>query len=84
MSSFKALIVSINTDLLSSNYIGKIFSEELVIEFIQQGVDACGKNGEFHTVVIDGVIFQNLIDIIEGNRFFKNNYWVLDYKLKND
>jgi diphthamide synthase (EF-2-diphthine--ammonia ligase) len=30
------------------------------------GVDVCGENGEYHTLVVDGPIFRRRIDIRES------------------
>jgi len=70
--------------------IGRKINKDTVEDFIKdaekQQIDACGENGEFHTLVIDGPIFKKRIDIIESEvknftESIKNsNKWILDIK----
>ena len=49
-------------------------------------IDICGKNGEYHTLVINGPIFKRKIRVIESKIIAKDNYWFLDtvnYKLSH-
>lgn len=55
---FKAMIVTVNERMLSPDYLGRELSRELLKELEEEGVDPCGENGEFHTVVLDGPIFR--------------------------
>ncbi|HWR40951.1 MAG TPA: adenosine nucleotide hydrolase, partial [Patescibacteria group bacterium] len=55
---FKAIIVTINEKMLNPKFLGRVLSMSLLEELEQQGVDLCGENGEFHTAVLDGPIFQ--------------------------
>ena len=54
---FKATIVSINNDFLDKKFLGKELNLNLIEEFTQIGIDICGENGEYHTIVTDGPIF---------------------------
>ncbi len=70
--------------------IGRKINKDTVEDFIKdaekQQIDACGENGEFHTLVIDGPIFKKRINIIESEvknftESIKNsNKWILDIK----
>ncbi|GAB4201251.1 MAG: diphthine--ammonia ligase [Bacteroidia bacterium] len=54
---YKAKIVSVDLSKLSKDFLGKDLSMELLNEF-PKDVDVCGENGEYHTFVYDGDIFQ--------------------------
>jgi len=56
---FKAVIVTVNEKMLNPKYLGRVLTMTLLEELDQQGVDLCGENGEFHTAVLDGPIFQH-------------------------
>lgn len=56
---FKAVIVTVNEKMLNPKYLGRVLTLTLLEELEQQGVDLCGENGEFHTAVLDGPIFQH-------------------------
>lgn len=62
-SGFKALIKKVNLDYMSSDFLGKTLTRDLVKEIKATGSDPCGENGEYHTFVYDGPIFKTKIDI---------------------
>ena len=43
-----------------------------------RGIDSCGEAGEFHTIVIDGPIFKNKIDVEFGEILIDKEYAFLD------
>ena len=58
---------------MSSDFLGKTLTKDLIEEIKATGSDACGENGEYHTFVYDGPIFKNKIDInIEDVKREKN------------
>ncbi len=62
---YKAKIVSVHLQKLGKEFLGKDLSIELLNQF-PKNVDVCGENGEYHTFVYDGEIFQYPIDIEMG------------------
>jgi diphthine-ammonia ligase len=60
---FKAKIVVVNTKMLDTKFLGQDLSIPLLEEIEKNGADPCGENGEYHTVVYDGPIFKNPVDI---------------------
>lgn len=81
-AGFVARIVTIDTRKVPERFLGEVFSEELIEEFEAMGVDACGENGEFHTVVLDGPNFMHPIDVEFGATIAIDSYRQLDLKLK--
>jgi len=77
-AGFVAKIISVNADLLSADYLGRILNKDLITEFVQQGIDPAGEKGEYHTVVVDGPIFTESMNLKEKDRVLKNGYWFLD------
>jgi len=86
---YKAKIVSVNLKKLGKEFLGKDLSLELLNEF-PKDVDVCGENGEYHTFVYDGEIFQYPIqfevgEIVEKNYVHNGEefpYAFLDLKVK--
>ncbi|WP_066496847.1 diphthine--ammonia ligase [Abyssisolibacter fermentans] len=78
---FKAIIVTLNGDVLSKDYLGRVFDKTLIKEFEQLGIDACGENGEFHTIVIDGPIFKEPLKFARKDVIKIQNYYMLDLDL---
>lgn len=71
---FEAWIVVVNTTMMPAEFIGRKFSKELIVELEALGIDACGENGEFHTVVVDGPIFSKRVPIRIGETVVRGNY----------
>ena len=72
-SGFKALIKKVNLNYMSSDFLGKTLTKDLIEEIKATGSDACGEDGEYHTFVYDGPIFKNRIDMnIEDIKREKN------------
>lgn len=79
---FKAKIVAVNARQLDVSYLGRVIDEAVISELESLGVDSCGENGEFHTVVTDAPLFSRQIEIIKkGNPQLRNGYWYQDFKL---
>ncbi len=74
-SGFKAVITCIDSNLLDRMFIGRTFDEQFLSE-LPSAVDPCGENGEFHSFVYDGPIFQQRIlhttgeVVLRENRFY--------------
>lgn len=72
---FKTMIKRVTKGQLDKSYLGKILDHALIKEFSELGIDVCGENGEYHTLVFDGPIFKQAVplklnDIIE----YENSY----------
>ena len=75
---FEAVIVSAQSDLVDKEWVGRRL-DRVFIEYVRsKGIDICGENGEYHTVVTNGPIFQGRIRLIESKVISRNNYWFLD------
>ncbi len=59
-NGIETMIVSCNTQM-GENYLGKIMTKELAQELEAKGIDSCGENGEFHTMVINCPLFSEPI-----------------------
>ena len=64
---FVTKIVTVNLNLgMREEDLGKILTKDYIKELEQRGIDPCGEGGEFHTIVIDGPIFNTEIPVKEG------------------
>jgi diphthine-ammonia ligase len=61
-SGIETMIVSCNLEM-GEAYLGKIITKELALELQQKGIDACGENGEYHTLVINCPLFKEKINL---------------------
>ena len=80
-SGFKAFIIVVNTAMMPGEYIGREFTKELMDELESLGIDSCGENGEFHTVVIDGPIFSSPVPVEFGEVHENEGYVFLSVGL---
>lgn len=67
------MIVSCNT-IMGEQYLGKILTKELAQELHEKGIDPCGENGEFHTLVINCPLFSGAIELPEFAKITYENY----------
>lgn len=63
---FEAIAVAVRNDIMSDHWLGKRVDREFIRQIEKSGVDVCGENGEYHTLVVDGPIFRRRIDIKES------------------
>ena len=62
---FRAVVVCVDPELLDLSFAGRPFHEALIAD-LPADVNPCGENGEFHTFVWDGPIFQHPIPVSTG------------------
>jgi diphthine-ammonia ligase len=81
---FKAVITVVDTSRLDEKFLGRAFTHELIAELEEHGIDACGEEGEFHTVVIDGPIFVEPVPVTFGEKAAAGHYRMLEVKLQSE
>lgn len=69
---FKAITVCVNAKLLGKEFVGRIIDEQFIKD-LPDNVDVCGENGEFHTFVFDGPLFNHPIDFTIGEKVLKSS-----------
>jgi uncharacterized protein (TIGR00290 family) len=63
-------IICVNETFLGQEYLGKTINREF-LNALPPTVDACGENGEYHTLVIDAPFFKEKMKIKEGEIVYK-------------
>lgn len=81
-AGFEAYIVVVNTKMMPAEFIGREFTLELMDELEALGIDACGESGEFHTVVVDGPIFNKRVPIMFKQQHERDGYVFLEVQLE--
>ncbi|SHE99989.1 diphthine--ammonia ligase [Clostridium fallax] len=77
-SGFKTVIKKVRLDSLDENFLGKTLTKELVNNIKEKGADPCGENGEYHTFVYDGPIFNEKINYKLKENIILNGYGYLN------
>lgn len=67
---FKTIVVCVKAGLLDANFAGRVIDKDFIKD-LPPGVDPCGENGEFHTYVFDGPIFNKPIPFRIGEKVFR-------------
>jgi len=78
-AGIKAIIVSCNLTL-GAAFLGREINEQLLNELEDLGVDCCGENGEYHTLVVDCPLFDSPIELPESEKTEYDNYCFLTWK----
>lgn len=73
-TGIETIIVSCNTTM-GEKYIGKTITPSLVDELESIGIDACGENGEYHTLVLNCPLFKEKINVGITEVVKHNDYW---------
>ena len=64
IAGFEAVVVCVNPAVLDASFAGRLFDAAFLAD-LPPGVP-CGENGEFHTFVFDGPIFQRPVRVVPG------------------
>ena len=75
----ETMIVSCNATL-GESFLGRTITEALIPEFEVRGVDVCGENGEFHTLVVNCQLFEKKLQLPGYSKIQHENYWFIDWK----
>ena len=73
-SGVEATIVTVNTERLGEEFLGRRLEPGLIPELETAGVDACGEEGEFHTVVTAAPLFAAPLEIIRRGTLAVDQY----------
>ena len=85
---FKTIVVAADAKLMGREFVGRIIDQAFLND-LPKSVDPCGENGEFHTFVFDGPIFNKPIDFEvgetvlkeyknDGNEAWNSKFWYCD------
>jgi uncharacterized protein (TIGR00290 family) len=77
-AGIETMIVSCNT-IMGEQFLGKTLSSELIPELEGVGVDVCGENGEFHTLVLNCPLFKERIQVPDFTTVLHNDYWFVQW-----
>ena len=79
-AGFEAVVVCVDPRQLSPSFAGRHYDEELLGD-LPAGVDPCGENGEFHTFVHAGPIFEQPIPHEVGEVVMRDGFAFCDVRL---
>lgn len=72
---YKTIVVCAREDL--KGLCGRVIDQHF-LEDLPKDIDPSGENGEFHTFVFDGPIFNEPVHFTVGDLIFRSGYWYVD------
>jgi len=83
VAGFKAVTVCVDAAFFSEEELAKTLDDAWLSRLDEgrkagTGSTYCGENGEYHTFVYDGPLFQHPIKFRPGEHVFKTNHWLVD------
>ncbi len=79
-AGLRAHLTCIDPRHLDRSFAGRVFDERLLAD-LPASVDPCGENGEFHTFVTQGPMFERPIDVQVGEIVERDGFVFADLKL---
>ena len=67
---FKAILVCVDERCLEKSFVGRIIDRKLIND-LPENVDPCGENGEYHSFVFDGPLFEKPVPFKKGEVVYK-------------
>ena len=80
-AGFECRIVVVREGLVDRRYVGRVLDENVAAELASAGIDACGENGEFHTLVTSGPLFRHPLSFALGQQVLRSGCWFQDVLL---
>ena len=81
-AGFGAVLVCVDPDALDGSFAGREYDERLLAD-LPPGVDPCGENGEFHTFVYDGPVFDEPVACERGEVVERDGFVFADLLLSS-
>lgn len=78
VAGFEARIVVVREGLVDRRYLGCILDRTTAAELAATGVDPCGENGEFHTLVTAGPLFRLPLALKLRGQVLRSGCWFQD------
>jgi len=79
---FEAVVVAAKADLFGEEILGRTVDPDFIkhLEELKETkeITPCGEAGEYHTLVIDGPLFSQRLEILETNKVLREGRWFLD------
>lgn len=73
-SGIETIIVSCN-EIMGERFLGKTLTPAVIDELEEIGIDTCGENGEFHTLVLSCPLFSTRLEVEVTSKTLHEDYW---------
>jgi uncharacterized protein (TIGR00290 family) len=73
-SGMETIIVSCNT-VMGQQFLGETLTPAIIDRLEALGIDPCGENGEYHTLVLNCSLFNERLNVKTTSKVEHNCYW---------
>jgi len=79
-AGFVAVVVAVKAELLGEEVLGRTVDRKFLayLAELDKGITPCGEAGEYHTLVIDGPLFQKRLEITESEKVTRGDHHFLE------
>jgi diphthine-ammonia ligase len=79
-AGFQAVVVAVKADILGEEVLGQTVDRKFLayLAGLDKGITPCGEAGEYHTLVIDGPLFQKRLEITESEKVTRGDHHFLE------
>lgn len=72
---FKAVVVAVKADIMGDEWLGRVVDRDFLADLLTlHNVTPCGEAGEYHTLVIDGPLFKQRMEISQAGKVLRDNH----------
>jgi diphthine-ammonia ligase len=80
-AGFEARIVVAREGVVDRGFLGRVLDRLTATELAATGIDPCGENGEFHTLVTAGPLFRQPLAFKLRDQVLKSDCWFQDVEV---
>jgi diphthine-ammonia ligase len=81
-SGFSATVVISKADILGEEWAGRTVDSRFIQDLLELGktvcLTICGEAGEYHTLVTDGPLFKQRVEIVRAKKLLLQDYWSME------
>jgi len=81
-SGFEAIVIAAKADLFGEEVLGQKVNMDFIKQLEQlrqtKGITLCGEAGEYHTLVIDGPLFQKRLEVLKTRKVLREGVRFLE------
>ncbi len=79
---FEAIVVATMPDLLGEEWLGRKVDLDFIKDLEKlaetKKITPCGEAGEYHTLVTDGPLFKQRVEVLETSKVLRDGRWFLE------
>jgi uncharacterized protein (TIGR00290 family) len=79
---FESVVVAAKSEFFGEDILGRKVDAGFIRQLEEMkktdDITLCGEAGEYHTIVIDGPLFQKRVEIIAADKVLRDGIWFLD------